>query len=326
MNKVSVLVAVYNAAPYLAECLDSLANQTYRDIQIICINDASTDSSLDILNEYSAHDNRFTIVELTENRGQAHARNIGLRVAEGKYICMLDADDWFSSDAIEQAVKVFESHSETDAVLFDVIKEYDGHSERYHMPDFTVLTGKEAFRMSLDWSIHGLYMVRSEIHKQYPYDETCRLYSDDNTTRLHYLAAREVRRCNGKYHYRQHGQSATHKVSIRRFDYMKANSSMKLQMETMGVDAGTMAQYESQRWLNLVDTYMFYHCHGHRLQKEERKYGLREMKKTWHAINRKALPNILKSKFGYCPTVAWWMFRIEEWAYFTIRGLLGKNV
>lgn len=325
MDKVTVLVAVYNAAPYLPECLDSLAAQTYNNIQVICIDDCSTDSSQNILNDYSARDERFQTIALAENHGQAHARNIGLGLAEGEYICMLDADDWFSADAIEQAVSVFESHPETDSVLFDVVMEHEEHSEHYAMPDFEALSGEEAFRLSLTWGIHGLYMVRSDIHKRHPYDESCRLYSDDNTTRLHYLASREVRRCKGKYHYRQHGLSATHAVSVRRFDYLRANASMRAQMEAMGVSRKIIKEYEPQRWLNLVDTYMFYHCHGRELTREERSYGLDEMKKTWQDIDRSALPHTLKSKFGYHPTIAWWLFRLQEWAYFTLRGILGKN-
>lgn len=235
MDKVSILVAVYNAEKYLQTCLDSLLAQTHHDIEVICIDDCSADSSLSILRTYAKRDARIRVFSLDENKGQAHARNVGLAQSTGDYVCMLDADDWFSDDAIQQAVSVFKNNEATDAVLFDVMMEYDGRQEAYAMPDFKALTGPEAFRMSLSWTIHGLYMVRASIHRKWPYDETCRLYSDDNTTRIHYLASREVRRCRGIYHYRQHPASATHAVSVKRFDYLKAAESMKRQLEQMGV-------------------------------------------------------------------------------------------
>ena len=91
MVKISVIIPVYNDEKHLGECLDSVSNQTLDDIEIICINDGSTDSSLEILNEYST-DKRITIITQT-NQGSAIARNKGLDIAQGEYIGFLDADD-----------------------------------------------------------------------------------------------------------------------------------------------------------------------------------------------------------------------------------------
>ena len=83
MPKVSVLVAVYNAGQFLARCLDSLLGQTLSDIQVICVDDASTDGSLRLLNDYALRDMRIDVLRLQDNCGQAHARNVGLSVAQG---------------------------------------------------------------------------------------------------------------------------------------------------------------------------------------------------------------------------------------------------
>ena len=88
MCQVSVLVAVYNSAKYISRCMDSLLAQTLKDIQIICIDDCSTDESLEILNKYADTDPRIDVISLKENCGQAHARNEGLRRAGGKYITL----------------------------------------------------------------------------------------------------------------------------------------------------------------------------------------------------------------------------------------------
>ena len=110
MAKFSVLVAVYNAAATLPRCLDSLRAQTLTDFEAICIDDASTDDSWAILSRYAERDRRFIIRHLDENRGQAHARNIGLALATGQYTTFLDSDDTFAPDALSSAAAVFEAH------------------------------------------------------------------------------------------------------------------------------------------------------------------------------------------------------------------------
>jgi Glycosyltransferases involved in cell wall biogenesis len=323
MPKVSILIAVYNAEQWLPQCLDSLASQTLADIQVICVDDASTDGSLAVLNDYSARDSRFEVIHLAENQGQAHARNVALQQTKGAYTCFLDADDWYAPDTLQLLVEAFDD--ETDCVLLDVVMHDDGHEELYPLPPFDTLSGQEAFRLSLTWQIHGVYGVRTAIHQRYPYDETCRSYSDDNTTRVHYLCARRVGRCAGRYYYRQHASSVTHQVSVRRFDYLRANESMRWQLLELNVSPDLLAVYENHRWLNLVGVYMFYHVHGRQLTKAERQYGLQELYRVWATIDRRALDKKTTAKFGYRPCRSWRLFRLQEWLYFTLRGPLGKN-
>lgn len=91
--KISVIIPVYNGEKFIQECLDSITNQSLNEIEIICINDGSTDNTLDILNEYSSRDNRIKIIT-TENNGQGHARNLAINEAKGEYILFVDADDY----------------------------------------------------------------------------------------------------------------------------------------------------------------------------------------------------------------------------------------
>lgn len=325
MTKVSILIAVYNASKYLDNCINSVLNQTLSNIQIICIDDCSTDNSLSILNEYAKKDSRINVIHLNENSGQAHARNVGLEIAEGQYICMLDADDWYSPNTLELAVDTFEEHPTTDCVLLDVEMVFDDHKYMYPMPSFEYIDGTKAMELSLTWQIHGLYLIRSELHKRYPYDETCKLYSDDNTTRIHYAVSRQVRHCKGIYHYRQHSQSLTHATSVLRFDYLKANESLRQQLISIGSSQQIITEFENYRWLILIDVYMFYHCHGNELSKSEKELGINEIKRIWNNIDRSMLYKHTTSKFGYYPMAKWWQFRVQEWLYFTIRDFLGKN-
>lgn len=112
MPKVSVIIPVYNTEKFLRKCLDSVCNQTLQDIEIICINDCSTDGSLEILREYAGKDNRIKLIELLENCGAAKARNIGIDIAEGEYLGFVDSDDFIDLDFYE---KLYQRAVETKA-------------------------------------------------------------------------------------------------------------------------------------------------------------------------------------------------------------------
>ena len=101
--KVSVVIPVHNGEQYLRECLDTVVGQTLKDLEIICVNDGSTDGSLQILEEYAAHDSRMKIIsQPASNAGRA--RNTGLALVTGEYLSFLDADDWFEKDMLQTMV------------------------------------------------------------------------------------------------------------------------------------------------------------------------------------------------------------------------------
>lgn len=108
--KVSVIVPVYNVEKYLARCLDSLINQTLKDIEIICINDGSSDSSSQILEKYSNNDTRITVIN-QENQGLSMARNNGIKQSNGKYLGFVDSDDWIDLDFFEKLYNAAEKHN-----------------------------------------------------------------------------------------------------------------------------------------------------------------------------------------------------------------------
>ncbi|MBE7710886.1 MAG: glycosyltransferase family 2 protein [Cyanobacteria bacterium SIG31] len=101
MVKVSIVVPVYNCEPFLAKCLDSILGQTLKEIEVICVNDGSTDSSLEILQEYASKDSRMMVIDKT-NEGQAVARNIAIEHARGEFLGFVDADDWVDLDYFEK--------------------------------------------------------------------------------------------------------------------------------------------------------------------------------------------------------------------------------
>lgn len=102
MSKLSVIIPVYNTEKYLRKCLDSVCNQTLKDIEIICVNDASTDNSLEILKEYASSDNRIKVINFLQNKGAAVARNTAIDEAKGEYIGFVDSDDYIDLDFYEK--------------------------------------------------------------------------------------------------------------------------------------------------------------------------------------------------------------------------------
>ena len=126
--KISVIVPVYNVEKYLHQCIDSILAQTLKDIEIICINDGSTDSSLEILKEYAKIDNRIIIIN-KENQGVATARNDGIRMAKGEYITFLDSDDWFELNALELIYNKIKN-TNTDILVYNITNVYDDKTSR----------------------------------------------------------------------------------------------------------------------------------------------------------------------------------------------------
>ena len=127
MVKVSVVIPVYNVEDLLGECLDSICNQTLKDIEIICVNDGSKDSSLDILNEYALNDSRITVVD-QENGGHAVATNRGMELATGEYLFLMDSDDILDLTALEKT-SALADEKKVDFVIFQAINYYMDKNE-----------------------------------------------------------------------------------------------------------------------------------------------------------------------------------------------------
>ena len=110
---ISIIIPVYNAEKYLNTCLDSVINQTYKNLEILCINDGSTDTSLKILNEYKQKDNRIKIIDI-KNHGASFARNLGLQKSTGEFIVFIDSDDYINLEFCENS---YNNQKETNSDL-----------------------------------------------------------------------------------------------------------------------------------------------------------------------------------------------------------------
>ena len=127
MCDVSVIVPVYNGEKYLKKCLKSIMNQTLRDIEIICIDDGSTDDSAKILKKLSSKDNRIKIIS-TKNNGQGFARNLALKEVNGEFIAFVDADDWIDKYSLELLVSKAKKDN-LDLLFFQMVNYIENSNE-----------------------------------------------------------------------------------------------------------------------------------------------------------------------------------------------------
>ena len=114
----SVIIPVYNVEKYLAECLDSVCSQTLKDIEIICIDDGSTDGSAAILDDYARRDPRVRVIRQA-NAGVGAARNRGLDIATGRYVYFIDSDDWLADKNALSVLCETAEREQTDIIFFD---------------------------------------------------------------------------------------------------------------------------------------------------------------------------------------------------------------
>lgn len=126
---VTVFVPVYNSEQYLVECIESIINQTYKNLDILFVDDGSTDHSVNIVKEYLAKDSRIRLIENGENMGIPYTRNIGLKEARGKYMAIMDSDDIAMPERIEKQISYLESNPDIDVVGSFYIM-FDGNSEK----------------------------------------------------------------------------------------------------------------------------------------------------------------------------------------------------
>ncbi len=123
---VSIVLPIYNVEKYLPECLESVINQTYKNLEIICVDDGSPDSSADIVEKYKEADGRIILIS-QKNQGLSGARNTGISAASGEYIMFLDSDDWIDSETCEKAVEEIKKES-AQLVLWSYMREFPDKS------------------------------------------------------------------------------------------------------------------------------------------------------------------------------------------------------
>ncbi|MBE5820663.1 MAG: glycosyltransferase [Clostridiales bacterium] len=145
MPKISVIVPVYNTEKYLKKCLDSILNQIYQDLEIIVVNDGSTDNSEKIINEYVANYSKKIKYIKKENEGLSSARNSGIEIATGDYIAFVDSDDYIDENLFQKLLPYIEKNIDLIKFKLTKVDEKYNEIEKVKGPIFDEISGQEGF-------------------------------------------------------------------------------------------------------------------------------------------------------------------------------------
>ena len=229
--KVSVIIPVYNTAEFLPQCLDSVINQTLKDIEIICVNDGSTDNSLEILKEYAKKDNRIIVIN-QENQGLSCTRNNALKIAKGEYIQFLDSDDWLRKDALYLLYNKA-NKAQAEVVHFEGISYYTdtrkfeqpkGLKIEYVQDIDKIYSNQEILEFILNIPISAcLFFYKNEFIKENELTFPEKLCFEDNyfvhralSVVSHYVILKEI-----LYNRTKHSQQITANWDKHIYDYIK---------------------------------------------------------------------------------------------------------
>lgn len=214
MKTVSIIIPVYNVEKYLVQSLDSILNQTYKALEIILIDDGSTDASGEICESYAKCDSRIKLIH-QENAGAANAKNAGLDQMTGDYAAFMDSDDYAEPDWIEIMVKALES-AQAEVVECTFFREYPDHTEEGNPEGFgpASFTGFEYMSQYLDKWTNSLFwnkLFTAEITSKVRFRKERRCIDDEFFTYKIVGAARRITRIpNALYHYRQRRSGAVY--------------------------------------------------------------------------------------------------------------------
>ncbi|HHT99528.1 MAG TPA: glycosyltransferase family 2 protein [Acholeplasma sp.] len=231
MSKISVIVPVYNTSKYLEKCLNSIRNQTYENIEIIVVNDGSTDNSLDILNEISKKDKRIKVIS-QENGGLSKARNTGLEHATGSYVGFIDSDDYIDPNMYETMLRAMKQNNVrlATSARMNVFDTYS--TSLFTLDKETYLPIKEAYKSILTWKnmdvsfCDKLFDIELFKNKRFPLGKL----NEDVYLLFELLNELDgiIHVAKPFYYYLQRGNSiTTSSFSLKKLDLLDANASVR---------------------------------------------------------------------------------------------------
>ncbi|MCL9805624.1 glycosyltransferase family 2 protein [Flavobacterium amniphilum] len=243
---VSIFIPVYNGEKYLSQTLQSVSQQTYKNIEVLLVDDSSTDDSLKICNDFASSDPRFKVFSKPNGGMTAFSWNFILPKVNGHFIFYLSQDDLLSWNLIESAVQ---RHLETnaDCILPDLEFYFENEKGRklegVSGDRNVLLSGKEAFLKSLEWKIHGFGLNRISLYKGEVYPEDA-FDSDEYMSRKVFLKSEKVAFCDGIFYYRQDNPDAiTKNFSEKNFYRLNTYRRIYFLIRDFGLESKTALDY-----------------------------------------------------------------------------------
>lgn len=280
MIKYSFIVPVYNTEKYLKKCLDSLVNQTYKDFEIIVVNDGSTDKSSNIISKYQKKYKNIIVID-KENEGLSMARNRGVQKSSGKYIIFVDSDDYVSNKLLEEVDKKID---DSDILRFQIATEDEEYTKinEYHEEGFESMCGYDAFRYLSSYHFvepAWCYVIRKNYYIENKFSFKKGVYHEDFGLIPYVIyKARKVKSVDfiGYYYIQRNGSimnNNDYKKTVKKaFDMLEQYKTMRLFAKNIN------------RKNNLDDYFLSYISNSvivkaRELKKDEKKVYINELKK-----------------------------------------------
>ncbi|MBQ4105730.1 MAG: glycosyltransferase family 2 protein [Clostridia bacterium] len=316
---ISVIIAIYNPGKYLRACLDSIVGQTYKNLEIILVDDGSTDNSLEICREYAEKDSRV-IVHHKENSGVSATRNQGIRLAHGDYFSFIDSDDWIEKDTYEYLMNLMTEHN-VDVVTHEHYATYPNKEVAHKIPDteYGLYNRKEAMGILVHYFPFACNKLFSKkiIEGLWFNEEICR-GEDGLFTRLAFdKADRAWFDPRPLYHYMQSEESAVRGVF--RPSQLTAVKLIDLYEPFFSKKYPELYDYAMSNLLHLMTT-LYYDMRVDKVKYlQEQKMVVKEFNKLYPKINLGNIPKksaTLYKTFKISPT----MFYLSK----KLRLLIGR--
>lgn len=280
MIKYSFIVPVYNTEKYLKKCLDSLVNQTYKDFEIIVVNDGSTDKSSSIISKYQKKYKNIIVID-KENEGLSMARNRGVQKSSGKYIIFVDSDDYVSNKLLEEVDKTID---DSDILRFQIATEDEEYTKinEYHEEGFESMCGYDAFKYLSSYHFvepAWCYVIRKNYYIENKFSFKKGVYHEDFGLIPYVIyKARKVKSVDfiGYYYIQRNGSimnNNDYKKTVKKaFDMLEQYKTMRLFAKNIN------------RKNNLDDYFLSYISNSvivkaRELKKDEKKVYINELKK-----------------------------------------------
>ena len=276
--KISILMPCYNSHAFLEKSISSVIRQDYKDWELICVDDYSSDDTFELLQEYAKQDKRIKIFKSEKNGGCASpALNLALKHSEGDFIFLLGHDDEISTDCLKGLVEAYyERGGGIDVIIPDTIFirdgikigsicgiKYDKNSKD------KILTAQEAFELSLFWDISGFALFKADIVKKYGF-LVDGMNGDEYSAREFFLNANKIAFSKkGQYLYNQISDSLTKKLSPRKFNIHKVFYRLEKLALERNMDKGIIKKINKERYAQLYNLSKEYVSNKHLLSKAE---------------------------------------------------------
>ncbi|QQQ26807.1 glycosyltransferase family 2 protein [Chryseobacterium indoltheticum] len=300
---ISIITTYYNSVQlgdFVKSSMKCLQNQTYQNLELICVNDGSTDSTLNELESFAKQDSRIKVYTKENQKYAQYSKAYGQEKASGEFIFLFDHDDLIDFDTIEKCYQTFLSHPDLDIVTPIVITKFtDGNIKNIHniyvsdsaIFEFKKFTGSQIIKDTVgkyDNHIRGLY--RKEVFKSHSFRFTEPLLNaDEIVERLIYEEARFIGNCDAVYTHYIHPDSSAKLLSSKRIDFARTDYVLRNIFKEKGIYENRRAIFEFIAYKNLVNAIKIFHHFSKDMTAEEYSKQSKRLRESYNELDKKVV-------------------------------------